>query len=80
MSDRHKELDFPRGYHVEVGGGGFGMPGLGFGAAAYNQHEGYGLAMKKAIRDELRRHDDQPERPRRDGPERGLLLRDRSRA
>ncbi len=51
MWDRHKELDFPRGYHVEVGGGGFGMPGLGFGAAAINQHEGYGVAMKQAIRD-----------------------------
>ena len=32
MADRHNELDFPLGYHVEVGGGGFGMPGLGFGA------------------------------------------------
>lgn len=51
MWDRHKELDFARGYHVEVGGGGFGMPGLGFGASAYNQREGYGLAMKQAIRD-----------------------------
>ena len=30
MLDQHKELDFPRGYHVEVGGGGFGMPGIGF--------------------------------------------------
>ena len=51
MVDRHKELDFPRGYHVEVGGGGFGMPGLGFGANAYNRVEGYGLPMKQAIRD-----------------------------
>jgi choline dehydrogenase-like flavoprotein len=51
MWDRHKELDFARGYHVEVGGGGFGMPGLGFGAGAYNRHEGYGLAMKQAIRE-----------------------------
>ena len=50
MVDRHKELDFPRGYHVEVGGGGFGMPGLGFGAGTYNQTEGYGVAMKEAIR------------------------------
>ena len=51
MLDRHKELDFPRGYHVEVGGGGFGMPGLGFGAGTYNRTEGYGLPMKKAIRE-----------------------------
>jgi choline dehydrogenase-like flavoprotein len=51
MHDRHKELNFPRGYHIEVGGGGFGMPGLGFGAATYNQREGYGLAMKQAIRE-----------------------------
>jgi choline dehydrogenase-like flavoprotein len=51
MWDRHKELNFPRGYHVEVGGGGFGMPGLGFGAAAYGRSEGYGLPMKQAIRD-----------------------------
>jgi choline dehydrogenase-like flavoprotein len=51
MWDRHKELDFPRGYHVEVGGGGFGMPGLGFGAAAYSRSEGYGIPMKQAIRE-----------------------------
>jgi choline dehydrogenase-like flavoprotein len=51
MADRHRELDFPLGYHVEVGGGGFGQPGLGFGAGAYNQAEGYGLPMKQAIAD-----------------------------
>ena len=51
MWDRHKELDFPRGYHVEVGGGGFGMPGLGFGAGAYSRSEGYGIPMKQAIRE-----------------------------
>ncbi len=51
MVDRHKELNFPRGYHIEVGGGGFGMPGVGFGAQAYNRSEGYGVAMKQAIRD-----------------------------
>jgi choline dehydrogenase-like flavoprotein len=27
------------------------MPGLGFGAPAYNRSEGYGVAMKQAIRD-----------------------------
>jgi choline dehydrogenase-like flavoprotein len=51
MVDRHKELDFPRGYHVEVGAGGFGMPGIGFGYGTYNRTEGYGLPMKQAIRD-----------------------------
>ena len=79
MLDRHKELDFPRGYHVEVGGGGFGMPGLGFGAGTYNQQRGLRPADEAGDPRELRRHDRQPERPRRDGPERGLLLRDRSR-
>ena len=47
----HSKLDFPLGYHVECGGGGFAVPGLGFGAAAYNASEGYGLPMKQAIRD-----------------------------
>ena len=51
MYDRHEALDFPRGYHIEVGGGGFGMPALGFGAAACDEHEGYGLPLKRAIRD-----------------------------
>ena len=47
----HSKLDFPLGYHVEVGGGGFGVPNLGFGAAAYEKSEGYGLPLKQAIRD-----------------------------
>jgi choline dehydrogenase-like flavoprotein len=51
MLERHEELDFARGYHVEVGGGGFGMPGLGFGASTYNRIEGYGLPLKHAIRE-----------------------------
>jgi choline dehydrogenase-like flavoprotein len=51
MVDRHKELNFPRGYHIEVGGGGFGMPGPGFGASTYERSEGYGVPMKKAIRE-----------------------------
>jgi choline dehydrogenase-like flavoprotein len=51
MADRYRELDFPLGYHIEVGGGGFGMPSLGFGAQAYTQNEGYGLPMKAAIRE-----------------------------
>jgi choline dehydrogenase-like flavoprotein len=50
MWARHKELNFPRGYHIETGGG-FGMPGIGTFNSTVNQHEGYGLALKKAIRD-----------------------------
>jgi choline dehydrogenase-like flavoprotein len=50
MADRHHELDFPLGYHVETGGGGFAIPALGFGAQAYLQNQGYGLALKQAIR------------------------------
>ena len=78
-ADRHNELDFPLGYHVELGGGGFATPALGFGAQAYEQSQGYGLPMKKAIRDVVRKRDQcQFHRPRIDGAERGLLLRDRS--
>jgi choline dehydrogenase-like flavoprotein len=48
--EKHKELGFPRGYHIEVGGG-YGMPGIGSFQGAVNRHEGYGLKMKQAIRD-----------------------------
>ncbi|HXW08451.1 MAG TPA: GMC family oxidoreductase [Vicinamibacterales bacterium] len=46
-----KDLGFPRGYHIEVGGG-YGMPGVGSFTGIVNRHEGYGVAMKQAIRDE----------------------------
>jgi choline dehydrogenase-like flavoprotein len=48
--DRHSRLDFPRGYHIEIGGG-FGMPGVGsyHGAA---QRYGFGKQMKQRIREE----------------------------
>jgi choline dehydrogenase-like flavoprotein len=49
--DKHKTLNFPRGYHIEVGGG-YGMPGIGSFLGAVSRHEGYGLTMKQAIRDE----------------------------
>jgi choline dehydrogenase-like flavoprotein len=49
--DKQKALGFPRGYHIEVGGG-YGMPGIGSFQGAVNRHEGYGLKMKQAIRDE----------------------------
>jgi choline dehydrogenase-like flavoprotein len=51
MWDRHKELNFPRGYHIEVGGG-YGMPGIGSFTGVVNRTEGYGVKMKQAIRDE----------------------------
>jgi choline dehydrogenase-like flavoprotein len=51
MADRHNELDFPLGYHVEVGGGGFQIPALGFGAQVLQEKQGYGLALKQAIRE-----------------------------
>ena len=47
--DKHDKLDFPRGYHIEIGGG-YGLPGVGsyHGAARAN---GYGAGMKQKIRD-----------------------------
>ena len=48
---QHKELGFPRGYHIEVGGG-YGMPGVGSFTGIVNRTEGYGVKMKQAIRDE----------------------------
>jgi choline dehydrogenase-like flavoprotein len=49
--DKHKSLNFPRGYHIEVGGG-YGMPGIGSFNGSVNRAEGYGLQMKQAIRDD----------------------------
>src|SRR5688572_18168968 len=45
----NKGLNFPRGYHIEVGGG-YGMPGIGSFGGTLNRSEGYGLALKQAIR------------------------------
>ena len=49
LSDKHKGLNFPRGYHIEVGGG-YGMPGIGSFTGVVNRAEGYGIPMKQAIR------------------------------
>jgi choline dehydrogenase-like flavoprotein len=46
-----KRKDFPRGYHIEIGGG-FGMPMLGSFAGECARHEGYGRALKNKIREE----------------------------
>ena len=51
LSDQHKDLNFPRGYHIEVGGG-YGMPAVGSFTGVVNRTEGYGVRMKQAIRDE----------------------------
>jgi choline dehydrogenase-like flavoprotein len=46
----NRTLDFPRGYHVELGGG-RGMPGYGFGAGIEQvQGGGYGKALKEDYR------------------------------
>ncbi len=44
-----KNKDFPRGYHVEIGGG-FSMPGLGSFRGHGDTVEGYGSAIKTAAR------------------------------
>jgi choline dehydrogenase-like flavoprotein len=44
-----KKLDFPRGYHVEMGGG-FSQPHLGTFQSTVNRHQSYGAALKKQIR------------------------------
>ena len=46
--ERQQALGFPRGYHIEIGGG-YGMPGIGsFGGAA--RRGGYGAAIKEQAR------------------------------
>jgi choline dehydrogenase-like flavoprotein len=44
-----KDKDFPRGYHIELGGG-FGMPQMGTFHAECRQAEGYGKPLKDTIR------------------------------
>ena len=46
--ERQEALGFPRGYHIEIGGG-YGMPGIGsFGGAA--RRAGYGVEIKQEAR------------------------------
>jgi choline dehydrogenase-like flavoprotein len=45
-----KNKDFPRGYHIELGGG-YGMPMVGSFHGVCREHEGYGPSLKKAILD-----------------------------
>ena len=47
--DKHSKIGFPRGYHIEMGGG-FGMPGIGaFGRET--REAGYGLKLKQLVRE-----------------------------
>ena len=44
-----KDKEFPRGYHIEMGGG-FNMPNVGQFHRVCNTQEGYGDSLKAAIR------------------------------
>ena len=44
-----KNKDFPRGYHIEIGGG-FGMPQLGAFSGDGSHREGYGSGLKDYVR------------------------------
>jgi choline dehydrogenase-like flavoprotein len=46
-----KKKNFPRGYHIEIGGG-FHMPMLGSFHGECARHQGYGKALKDKIREE----------------------------
>lgn len=46
-----KNKEFPRGYHVEIGGG-FGMPQVGSFHRQCREHEGYGASLKQKIQSE----------------------------
>jgi choline dehydrogenase-like flavoprotein len=46
-----KNKDFPRGYHVEIGGG-YGMPQVGSFHGQCARHEGYGASLKQKIASE----------------------------
>jgi len=47
---KEKELGFPRGYHIEIGGG-YGMPSVGSFHGMIRRH-GYGKKLKESIRRE----------------------------
>ena len=44
-----KNKTFPRGYHIELGGG-YRMPGIGSFQGVCTAHEGYGKSLKEEIR------------------------------
>ncbi|MDZ4801836.1 MAG: GMC family oxidoreductase [Bryobacteraceae bacterium] len=47
--EKQNQIGFPRGYHVEIGGG-YGMPVAGSFHGACRQHEGYGKSLKSYVR------------------------------
>ena len=49
LYEEEKKPDFPRGYHIEFGGGP-GMPSLGMFGQRVDQVEGYGESLKKELR------------------------------
>jgi choline dehydrogenase-like flavoprotein len=49
LYEKDRKPDFPRGYHIEFGGGPF-MPGVGTFRAAAARQEGYGVELKRALR------------------------------
>ena len=51
----NKALGFPRGYHIELGGG-FGMPGYGFGGGIQNYPQSRGGGYGAELKDEYRRY------------------------
>src|SRR5262249_16947236 len=50
-----QKLDFPRGYHIELGGG-YGLPGGGSFNNGWPGHEGYGDSLKQAIQADYGTH------------------------
>jgi choline dehydrogenase-like flavoprotein len=52
---RNKELGFPRGYHIELGGG-KGMPGYGFGGGIHRYPQSRGGGYGRELKDEYRRY------------------------
>ncbi len=48
-----RKNDFPRGYHIEMGGG-RDMPDVGMFEALCHREEGYGLSLKQKARQDLR--------------------------
>ncbi|MCI0621303.1 MAG: GMC family oxidoreductase [Acidobacteria bacterium] len=48
--EKHNEVGFPRGYHIEIGGG-YGMPGIGSFHRQARKY-GYGKNLKEGVRKE----------------------------
>lgn len=51
----NRTLGFPRGYHIELGGG-FGMPGYGFGGGIHDYPRSRGGGYGAELKDEYRRY------------------------